>query len=676
MKATPDIKKRAKKLRNLVDYHRALYHEQDQPEISDEAYDSLLKELIDIEGRYPELKSFNTPTERVGGAPLEFFEKVKHAIPQWSFDNVFNKEELLEWEARAKRFLKKETDNVPNFSFCVEHKIDGLKIILTYEKGVLVKGATRGDGLVGEDITQNLKTIEDIPLKLSKSVNIIVVGEAWLPKSQLKKINEKRKEKNEALFANARNAAAGSLRQLDSRIVKERNLRAFVYDIDDLNIRDEGISVPKTQTDELKLLKSLGFVVNPSFAHCQSILEVEKYYDTWRKRRETEDYGMDGLAIKINEISVQKSLGYTAKSPRYAIAYKFPAEEVTTVVEDILFQVGRTGVITPVAKLRPVLVDGSTVSRATLHNEDEIKRLDIRIRDSVILKKAGDVIPDIVRVLKELRSGKEKPFSFPKKIPECGGDGSIERVPGQSAYRCVVKDSSAQLERKLEYFVSRKAFDIDGLGKRIVKQLMEEGLISSFADIFTLKKGDIVNLEGFGELSADNLIEAINSSREISLPRFLTSLSIPQVGEETAEDLAKYFGTLSGVLNASEEELSSIEGVGPIIAKSVYTWFRDLGHKNSLEKLLREIKVLDFKNESGDRPLKGLTFVLTGSLSTLSRDEAKEKIKSLGGSVSASVSSKTSFVVVGEEPGEKAKQAERLGVSILNEGEFLKKISS
>jgi DNA ligase (NAD+) len=389
-----------------------------------------------------------------------------------------------------------------------------------------------------------------------------------------------------------------------------------------------------------------------------------------------EDYGMDGLAIKINEISVQRLLGYTAKSPRYAIAYKFPAEEVTTVVEDILFQVGRTGVITPVAKLRPVLVDGSIVSRATLHNEDEINRLDIRIGDSVILKKAGDVIPDIVKVLKELRSGKERPFSFPKRIPECGGDGSIERVPGQAAYRCVAKDSSAQLERKLEYFVSRKAFDIDGLGKRIVKQLMDAGIISSFADIFTIKKGDIINLEGFGELSANNLIEAINSSREISLSRFLTSLSIPQVGEETAEDLAKYFGSLGAVSKASLEELSIIPGVGPIIAKSVYNWFRDLGNKNNLEKLLREVKVLNFKNQSGQKPLKGLTFVLTGSLSSLGREEAKEKIKILGGSVSSSVSSKTSFVVVGEDPGEKAKQAEKLGIPILNEVQFLNKISS
>ena len=449
------------------------------------------------------------------------------------------------------------------------------------------------------------------------------------------------------------------------------------YDIDFIDFKGQKSTIPKTQVDELELLKDLGFLVNPHFSHSLDVVGIKKSYDTWIKKREDVDYGMDGLAIKVNEISVQKILGYTAKSPRYAIAYKFPAEEVTTVVEDILFQVGRTGVITPVAKLRPVWVDGSTVSRATLHNEDEIRRLDIRVGDTVILKKAGDVIPDIVRVLTELRTGKEKVFSFPKKITECGGDGSIERIPGQAAYRCVAKDSSAQLERKLEYFVSRKAFDIDGLGKRLIKQLMEAGLVSSFADIFTLKKGDIVNLEGFGELSADNLIRAIDDSRSISLARFLTAASIPQVGEETAHDLARHFKTLDAIMSASEADLASIDGVGPIIASSVFGWFHGNAHTESLKKLLREVKIESAENvDIKDLPLSGKTFVITGSLSSMSRDEIKEKIKSLGGSVSSAVSSKTSFVVVGSEPGEKVRQAKKFGAQTLSEDEFLAKISS
>ncbi len=667
-----EAKKRAEKLREIINYHSRKYHEEDSPEISDEAYDSLVVELLEIENNFPELKESGTPTERVGGNPLDFFEKVRHEVPQWSFDNVFDKNELLEWENKILRILKKAGIN-ESPEYCVEQKIDGLKIVLTYKNGIFVRGATRGDGVVGEDITQNLKTIEDIPLKLSRPIDMTVEGEAWLPNSQLERINKERKESGEELFANARNAAAGSLRQLDPKIVAKRKLRAFVYDAEDVGWRDKE-PFPESQIGELKLLSSLGFTVNKYFSLCKTIEDIYEYYDKYYSEKEHLDYGMDGLVIKVNSRKLQKTLGFTAKSPRFAVAFKFPAEQATTVVEDIVLQVGRTGVITPVAVLRPVRIAGSVVSRATLHNEDEIKRLDVRIGDTVILQKAGDVIPDIVEVVKKLRTGKEKIFVFPKKVAECGGDGSIERVPGQSAYRCVFKDSGFQLQKKLEYFVSKKALNIDGLGGRIIELLMNEGLVSSFADIFTLKKGDLENLERFGEKSADNLLESIEKARNTTLSRLLTGLSIPQVGEETARDLASHFGSIEALRQAQLEELESIEGVGEVVAREVYGWFKNKENSKSLERLL---KYISLEKESGTLGGKfsGKVFVLTGGLSSMSREEAKEKIRQMGGKISSSVSQKTDFVVAGAESGEKLKQAQKLGVKILTEREFLNEIS-
>ncbi len=537
---------RAKKLRELVEYHRKRYHEEDKPEIADEAYDSLIEELISLEKKYPELLINDSPTIRVGGAPKEAFTKITHRVPQWSFDNVFDEQDFIDWEKRNTKILLGDGVSA-KFSYCAELKIDGLKIILSYEKGVLVSAATRGDGVVGEDITLNVKTISSVPLKLAFPVDLIAVGEAWLSKSELVRINKEKEKLDEEPFANTRNAAAGAIRQLDPKITASRKLNTFIYDIDFFNSRGSKLEEPKTQVEELALLKKLGFSVNDSFKHCKTKEEIFSMYKNWIEKKEEEDFGIDGLAIKINEKDIQEALGYTAKSPRFGVAFKFPAEQATTVVENIVLQIGRTGVLTPVAELKPVRIAGSVVSRATLHNEDEIKRLDVRIGDTVILQKAGDVIPDIVRVLTELRTGKEKVFKFPTKIPECGGDGSIERIPGQAAYRCVHMDSFAVRLRKIEYFVSKKAFDIEGMGPKIVELLMENNLVSSYPDIFTLEKGDLSELEGLGELSAENLIKAIDKSKNVTLARFLTSLSIPNVGEETAIDIAKHFGSIKKI---------------------------------------------------------------------------------------------------------------------------------
>jgi len=544
-----EIIARYEKLKETINYYRYLYHVKDNSNISDEAYDSLIKEIIEIEERYPKLITPTSPTQRVGDTPLKEFKKVKHEVSQWSYDDCFDFEELKKWDEKVRRMIAKDISlKEEKIEYCCELKIDGLKIILTYKNGQFVQGATRGDGEIGEDVTQNLKTIKSIPLILPKPISIIAVGECWLSKKELVDINKSRVLKDEEPFANTRNAAAGSIRQLDPKIAAERKLSSFIYDIDYINNE-----LPKTQDEELKLLSDLTFKINPHHEVFDSLEGVERYYKKWAKDKEKLDYGLDGIVIKINSRKIQEALGYTAKSPRWGIAYKFPAEQVTTIVEDIVFQIGRTGVITPVAHLRPVLVAGSTVSRATLHNEDEIKRLDVRIGDTVILQKAGDVIPDIVEVVKGLRTGKEKVFVFPTKLEACGGDGSIERIPGQAAWRCVNTNSFAQQKRKFYHFVSKKAFNMDGCGPKIIDVLLDNNLVTNFDDIFTLKRGDLIALPRFAEKSVDNLLSSIEKSREISLARFIVSLSIPQVGEETAIDLSNYFGSLEKIRNAETD---------------------------------------------------------------------------------------------------------------------------
>lgn len=675
MADTPkDIVKRAQKLADLINYHRKLYHTDDKPEISDTAYDSLIKELEDIEARYPALQAPDSPTQRVGGAPLPEFVKVPHKVTQWSFNDAFSEEDMRDFDARVKKFIVAEVGarggTVPTPTYMCELKIDGLKVVLEYVKGVLVRAATRGDGVTGEDVTHNVRTIAAVPLKLAKPIDIIVEGEVWMAKSNLARLNAAREKAGEPLFANARNVAAGSIRQLDPKVAASRRLDNFVYDI--ARMDGPAGAFPKTQGEELDLLESLGFKVNE---HRKQVTDIEgaiEYWRKWQKKAPKQDYLIDGVVIKVNERSLQEAIGYTGKAPRWGIAFKFPAEQVTTVLEDIVFQVGRTGVITPVAVLRPVLVAGSTVSRATLHNEDEIKRLDVRIGDTVILQKAGDVIPDIVRVVTELRTSKQKPFVFPTHISECGGDGRIERIPGQAAHRCVVKDSLTLQRRKFHYFVSRPALDIDGCGPKILDALLEAGLISTFPDIFTLKKGDVLALPRFAELSAANLMEAIEKGRKQTLPRLLTGLSIDHVGVETAHDLAEHFKTMDALSKATEEELAAIDGVGPVVAHSVSTWFAQPSHRKMLTRLLKEIELEDVSNAKQGGKLLGLTFVLTGTLPTLERLDAEEMIRNAGGNVSSSVSKNTSYVLAGESAGSKLEKAQKLGVKVIGEEEFRK----
>ena len=659
-----EITERLEKLKETIEHHRYLYHVEDRQEIPDEALDSLKNELVKIEAEYPDLVTPDSPSQRVGGAPLPEFKKVPHKVPQWSFNDAFTEEDMLNFDARVKKFLDGAAP-----TYVAELKIDGLKVVFEYEKGYLKVAATRGNGKVGEDVTENVKRIESVPLRLKENVSVIVEGEVWMSKKNFARLNRLQQERGEPLYANPRNVSAGSIRQLDPKIVAERRLETFLYDISYYEKK-----VPPTQKEELDLIKKLGFKVNPHFKQCRDIHEVIEYWREWQKKAPREDYLIDGVVVKVNERGFQEKLGYTGKAPRFGIAFKFPAEQVTTVVEDIVLQVGRTGVLTPVAHLRPVSVAGSTVSRATLHNEDEIKKLDVRIGDTVILQKAGDVIPDIVRVLPEMRTGRERPFRWPSRVAACGGDGRIERIPGQAAWRCVSKDSYDQQKRKFYYFVSKRAFDVDGLGPRIIDVLLDEKLITGFDDIFTLKRGDLLLLPRFAEKSVDNLLASIEKARDVTLPRFLTALSIPQVGEETANDLARHFVSLERLACSTFEELEAIHGVGPVVAESVVEWFSDPLNQKLLRRLLAQVRVQKSQVDERPKRLTGLTFVLTGSLESMSRDEAKEKIRLLGGDVSSSVSANTSYLVAGESTGSKYDKARELGVRIIGEGEFLKLI--
>ncbi|MGM0629466.1 MAG: NAD-dependent DNA ligase LigA [Patescibacteria group bacterium] len=660
------VEKKIENLRREIRRHNYNYYVLDKPEISDAAYDSLMQELLELEEKYPQYKTADSPTKRVGGEPLEGFEKIEHLVPQWSFNNAFTEEELREFDTRVKKSLKYDP------TYISELKIDGFKIVLNYEKGVLKTGATRGDGKMGEDVTENIKRIGSIPLRLSEEIDLVAEGEIWMGKSEFDRVNRYKQEIGESVFANPRNAAAGTIRQLDPSVVSKRHLDSFIYNIG----RTEKTDL-KTQTDKLELLKKLGFKVNPHYRLCQNIEEAIEHWREWKEGTETQDYLVDGTVIKVNEINLQNELGYTSKAPRFSIAFKFPAEQAATTIEDVLFQVGRTGVITPVAKLKPTLVDGSTVSRATLHNEDEIKRLDTRIGDTVIVQKAGDVIPDIVKVVKEIRTGKEKPIKFPKRVEGCGGNGAIERIPGQAMYRCVTSDSNEILRQKLVHFASKKAFNIDGLGPAIIDKLLDVGLVSSYADIFTLKQGDLEELPGFAKRSAENLLSAVNESRRVSLPQLLVGLSIPHVGEEAARILAREFRKLDNIKKAETENFEAVDGIGPVMAEAIKNWFRDEVNVKALNKLLKEIDIKEpYEERSLEGKLMGKTLVLTGTLSEMNRDEASEKVRKEGGKISSSVSASTDYLVIGKDPGNsKKKQAEKLGVTIIKEEEFLQMLN-
>jgi len=693
-----DIKIRVKKLKETINHHRYLYHVLDKQEISDAALDSLKHELAELEKQYPQFSSPDSPTQRIGGKPLDKFTKVVHKVRQWSFGDAFTEEEIREFDERVKRMLAKavlSTSNVDSTAeYVCELKIDGFKIVLTYENGVLKTAATRGDGVTGEDVTQNIKTVESIPLKLEKPINIVVEGEIWMSRREFEKLNVKQKEKGEPPFANPRNAAAGSIRQLDPSIAASRKLDSYIYDIalieglEEEKRRgssfslsgDEGESsktassslFPKTQVKELELLKDLGFKVNKNYKLCQNIEEIISYWKKWQKKKDKEDYWIDGVAVKLNRRDWQERLGYTGKSPRFAIAFKFPAEQATTVVEDIVTQVGRTGALTPVAHLTPVLVAGSVVSRATLHNDSEIKRLGLKIGDTVIIQKAGDVIPEVVQVLKEMRTGKEKEFKMPETCPVCGG--TLTQEKDSPIIRCANKNCSVKHRRALHYFASKKAMNIEGLGPKIIDALLDNGLIRDAADIYDLKEGDLEPLERFGEKSAKNIVNSVNNKKETTLPRFLTALGIFHVGEETAELLAKEVKSVEVLSDMPAEELQKIDGIGPKVAESVFYWFKDKHNRELFERLLKRIKIILPEKSPllENSKIKGKTFVLTGTMEKMSRDKAKEEIKLRGGQVNESVSKNTDFVVAGAEPGSKYDKAKKLGVKIIGEKEFLK----
>ncbi len=663
--AVPEaVQSRVNALREEIEKHNYLYYVLDRPEISDAEYDRLMRELIALEAEYPELQTPDSPTQRVGGAPLAVFKSVRHRVPLLSLDNAFSREDLLAFDERVRRGLKL----TGAIDYTSELKIDGLTVALTYENGSLVQAATRGDGTEGEDVTANVKTIKSIPLKLPKGegVNLGVRGEVYIKKADFEALNRERERKGEPLFANPRNAAAGSLRQLDPKVTASRPLDAFFYDILYLEGREVG-----TQADGFELLKEFNFKVNPLTKVCRGIEAAIEFCETWTARRDELPYEIDGIVIKVNSLQFQTALGATAKAPRSKIAYKFPAQQVKTKVLDIVVNIGRTGAATPTAILEPVRVAGSTVSRATLHNEDNIREKDIRIGDRVIIQKAGDVIPEVVASLPEERTGEERIFMMPEKCPECGS--TIYREPGEAIARCIGATCPAQLREGIIHFVSRDAMNIEGMGEAIVAQLIESGLIHDVADIYRLQYEDLVKLERFGAKSATNLLKSIEQSKGNNLSRLLFALGIRHVGAGAARELAGKFRTLEALMDADFEELTAIASIGPKIAASLVKYFGE-PHNRELIRKLMESGVNTVEQVSAETPqtLAGKTLVVTGTLEKYSRAEIEAVIRKHGGKTGSSVSKKTDYLVVGSEPGSKLQKAQELGVRIINETEFEK----
>ncbi|MBI2050097.1 MAG: NAD-dependent DNA ligase LigA [Candidatus Staskawiczbacteria bacterium] len=660
-----DAKKRIEKLRKVINHHRYLYHVLDKQEISDAALDSLKKELFDLEQKYPEFITPDSPTQRVGGAPLKEFKKVKHQEKMLSFNDAFSKENIEDWLEKISKLLtekeKKEID------FYCELKIDGLAIELIYRDGFLRTGSTRGDGNIGENITQNLKTIDAIPLKIDSKKEVAVRGEVFISKKEFARINKLQGQKGLPLYANPRNIAAGSVRQLDPKVTLQRRLDSFAYDL----INNFG---QQTHEEKHKILQSLGFKINKNNKHCRDLAEVFKFYDYWAKERGKLNYEIDGVVVILNSNKIFEKLGVVGKAPRGAIAFKFAQLQSTTQVLDIKVQVGRTGAMTPVAVLKPVQIAGVTITRATLHNEDEIKRLGIKIGDTIIVGRAGDVIPDVIEVLKKLRTGKEKVFKMPRFCPSC--NTKLEKSKTEALWRCPNTKCFARTRRYFYHFASKGAFDIEGLGPKIIDKLLDFGLVADPADLFELKLEDIIQLEGFAQKSAENLINSISKKKEITLARFIYALGIRNVGEETSVDLANNFGSIKKLKEAELKDLESILDIGPVVAKSIYQWFNNKDNLKLLSKLEKVgVKVknpaVSKKTFANSGKFKGKVFVLTGTLKTMTRSKAKEKIRNLGGDVSNSVSSKTSYLVAGSEPGSKIKKAEKLGAKVISEKEFL-----
>ncbi|MBI2010638.1 MAG: NAD-dependent DNA ligase LigA [Candidatus Colwellbacteria bacterium] len=668
-------KERIEKLKQEIERYRHAYHVLDKSLISDSALDTLKKELFDLEATHPEFVTPDSPTQRVGGEPQKQFKKVAHEMPMLSFNDAFSESDLKSWLERVEKYLGRKIKP----EFYLELKIDGLAIELVYENGILTQGSTRGDGLIGEDVTQNLKTIEAIPLKPGaneliklKAKKLIIRGEVFLTKKEFERINKEQEGKGGKKYANPRNVAAGSVRQLDPKITASRKLDSFEY----AAVTDLG---QKTHAEEHEILRELGFKINSNNKLVSSFEEILEFRDYWDKHRDKLPYEIDGVVVIINDNKTLEAAGVIGKAPRGMIAYKFSPKEATTVVEDVKVQVGRTGTLTPVAKLRPVEVGGVTISNATLHNYDEIKRLGLKIGDTVIVSRAGDVIPQITKVLDNLRTGKEKNFEMPKKCPV---DGSSVKREG-ALFRCSNPNCGARNREQLYHFVSRSAFDLRGLGAKVIDRFLDEGLISDAADIFTLKAGDIAVLPRFGEKSAENIISEIELKKEIPLSRFIYSLGILHVGEETAsllaQEIVNYKSQITNPVDIlkifqklSLEDLQKIPDVGPKVAQSIYDWFHEDRNIKFLEKLDKVgVKIEAKKLKAKSSKLEGLTFVLTGSLESMARDEAKEKIRALGGDASESVSRKTDYVVVGNEPGSKFERAKKLGVKTLTEKELL-----
>ena len=664
---TSERAKRAKKLAALILQHQKRYHEDDAPEVSDEAYDSLVRELDLLITEDASLAKLRTILMRVGGAPNAAFTKVRHVVRQWSFDNCFDETELSDWTKRVHKLLREAGIEAPELSYVIEHKIDGLKVVLEYDGGELKRAATRGDGVTGEDITHAARVIADIPKRISEKRPLVVVGEAWLPAKELLRINKERAKTGEQEFANTRNAAAGSLRQLDSEVTRTRNLRFFAYDVERTAASTSWL--PETQAGELEFLGELGFSVNTEWKLVRTTAEIETFRTKWILKRASLLYGVDGIVIKVNDVSYQQVLGYTSKAPRFGIAYKFPAEEVTTELLDIRLQVGRTGVVTPVAVMRPVRVAGSLVQHATLHNEDQIARLDVRIGDTVVLRKAGDVIPEVAGVILALRPKNTRPYHFPKRVPGCGGDGAIERIPGTAAYRCVVKDSAELHRMKLQYFVSKHAMNMDGIGPKVVDALIDAGLVSVPSDFFMLTKDDLLSLEGFKEKSAHNAVDSILAASRTTLARLLVALSIDHVGTTTAKLIARVFENPAALYGASKETLETIDGVGDIVASSLYSWLKHKDNRMELDRILGFVTI-EQEQAPNDTSLFGKMFVFTGTLEGYSRDEAGVLVEQKGGVVTGTVTRKTSYVVAGDAPGSKVEKARELGVTILDEKAF------